>query len=174
MNIENLIQIDPNEKIFLDTNILVFLFSPAFVDSKKWQIEKYNQIVSRLLSSGNKMYINSHVVSEFINLCLRMDFNKNFNKDKNKNFKNDYRKSADYTNTLGIILSELKKILDITSTVNDDFVSFDILSECKCNQQLDFNDLVIARTVINNNFSLLSDDTDFDYYQGIKKFNFKK
>ena len=168
MNIENLIKIDSEEKIFLDTNILVFLFSPSFVNSKEWQIEKYNQIVSKLLLDGNKMYINSHVVSEFINVCLRIDFDKNFNTNKDKNFKKDYRISTNYGNTLSIILSELKKILKITSTINDDFVSFDILSECTCHQQLDFNDLIIARTVINNDFLLLSDDKDFNNYDGLK------
>ncbi len=171
MNIESLININKDEKVFLDTNILIFLFSPSFVYSEEWQINKYNQIVSKLLDNGNMMYINSHVVSEFINRCLRIDFDKNFNQNKDKNFKNDYRKSSDYDHALRIILAELKKILSITSTVNDDFVSFDILLEYKNNAQLDFNDLIIARTVINNNLMLLSDDRDFNNFKGLNKVN---
>lgn len=171
MNISDLIKVDPEEKVFLDTNILIFLFSPSFVTSASWQIDKYSQIFAKLVENKNEMYINSLVVSEFINRCLRIDFDKNYNND-NKDFKRDYRQSSEYEQTLKVILNELKKILALTITIDDDFSSFNVISEFKNNSQLDFNDLIIARTVINNGFSLLSDDQDFDHYEGIKKLHF--
>jgi len=170
MNLLNLIQINRNDKFFVDTNILIFLFSPSFVTSEEWQISKYSQIFSKLVEQENEIYINSHVISEFINLCLRMDYNKNFNKDNNKNFKKDYRKSEDYKNTMKIILSELKKILKLVIIINDDLVKFDIFDEYQKNIELDFNDLIIAHTTIKNSLMLLSDDNDFDNYTGIKRF----
>jgi len=164
------IEINKNDKIFLDTNILVFLFSPSFVISKEWQISKYSQIFLKLVEQKNEIYINSHVISEFINLCLRMDFNKNYNKGNCKNYKKDYRKSDDYKDTMKIILSQLKKILKLVRVINDDLSSFNIFNEYQKNIELDFNDLIISKTTMNNNLILLSDDNDFDDYKGVKRF----
>ncbi len=169
MNITSLIKIDKNEKIFIDTNILIFLFSPSFINSEQWMINKYSQIFATIVSNKNKLYINSLVVSEFINLCLRIDFNKNFNTDGRKNYKKDYRNSVEYRTTFNIVRNELKKILRLTSIIDDNLSSIDIISEFNKYQQLDFNDFVIANTVIKNDFKLLSDDNDFDNYAGLNR-----
>ena len=87
-------KIDKDEKIFIDTNILIFLFSPSFVSSKEYQVDKYSKILDILITNNNELYINSLVVSEYINRCLRIDFEKSFQDDRRtKDFKNDYRSS---------------------------------------------------------------------------------
>ena len=51
--------------------------------------------------------------------------------------------------------------------INDNFKNFDIQKECKISNSLDFNDLIIARNVIDNKLKLLSDDKDFHNYSEI-------
>jgi len=162
-------KIDKNDRVFIDTNILIFLFSPDFVSSSDYQIDKYANIYSKLLEKKCELFINSHVVSEFINRCLRIDFEKNFQDEKKtKNFKKDYRGSSQYKETLSIILKELNKFMSLNvSQIDDSFSSFDINSEYKENDNSDFNDLIIARNVIDNKLKLLSDDRDFSNYSEI-------
>jgi len=164
IDVSSLYNISKNEKVFIDTNILIYLFSPDFVSSDEKYIEQYSKILDILLQNDAKLYISSVVVSEFINRILRIDYEKN--KDVYPNFKQDYRKSEKYKETLRLILKELKKILKISNKINDAFDDFDLLLwyQRDTNQNLDFNDLQIAFIVENNNLKLLSNDSDFDNF----------
>lgn len=152
------VYIEESDNVFIDTNILIFLFSPSFVNSREFQVEKYSSIMSLLIQKKCKLFINELVVSEFINRCMRIDFERNFNKNNDKNFKRDYRKSQEYKDTLKIVINELNKFLKFSKQINDDFINFEI-SE---NIEADFNDLIIADTVKKNNLKLLSDDGDYE------------
>jgi len=164
IDVSSLYKISENEKVFIDTNILIYLFSPNFVSSNENDIEKYSKILDILLQSNAQLYISSVVVSEFINRVLRIDYEKN--KETYPDFKRDYRSSDAYKETLKLILKELKKILQISSKINDDFNEFDVLSwyAKDTNQNLDFNDLHIAFVVEKNNLKLLSNDSDFENF----------
>ncbi len=171
MNIDfsTIYNISSDDKVFIDTNILIFLFSPDFVSSKEYQVDKYSKIYELLLQNNCSLYINSHVVSEFINKCLRIDFDRNVqDENRTKIFKEDYRGTQRYKDTLKTILKELKKFLSLNVTqLNDNFSNFDILEEYEKNLIADFNDLIIANNVIENNLYLLSDDGDFSSYEQI-------
>lgn len=169
MDFSDIYKINKDDKVFIDTNILIFLFSPDFVSSEEYQVDKYSNLYGKLIEKKCELYINSHVVSEFINLCLRIDFNKNFqNKEKTKDFKKDYRGTPQYNDTLSMILKQLNKFMKLNvSQIDDNFSHFDINSEYKKNNNSDFNDLIIARNVIDNKLKLLSDDSDFSDYSEI-------
>ncbi len=158
INFTSVYNIEESDNVFIDTNILIFLFSPSFVNSREFQVEKYSSIMSLLIQKKCKLFINELVVSEFINRCMRIDFERNFNKNNDKNFKRDYRKSQEYKDTLKIVINELNKFLKFSKQINDDFINFEI-SE---NIEADFNDLIIADTVKKNNLKLLSDDGDYE------------
>ncbi len=161
IDVSSLYKISDNEKVFIDTNILIFLFSPDFVSSKQRDIEQYSKILEILLQKNAKLYISSIVISEFINRVLRIDYEKN--KDTYPDFKKDYRKSNEYKETLKLILKELKKILKISHKIDDDFSEFDILAwyAKDINRDLDFNDLHTAFIVEKKELKLLSNDSDF-------------
>jgi predicted nucleic acid-binding protein len=171
MNIDmsNMYNVNQDDKVFIDTNILIFLFSPDFVSSKEYQIDKYSNIYGKLIENNCELFINSHVVSEFINKCLRIDFEKNFqDEEKTKDFKKDYRESQRYRDTLSLVLKQLEKFIEINvSQLDDDFKSFNIFEQYEENEKSDFNDLIIAKNVIDNKLKLLSDDGDFNNYEGI-------
>lgn len=161
IDLSNIYVVNENDKVFIDTNILIFLFSPSYVNSSYDQVDKYSAVFSKLIANKCELYINSHVVSEFINRCLRIDFDNNFNINQDKNYKRDYRGSEEYLKTIKIVLKELKKFLKLANHINDDFVSFDISTAYESTKENDFNDLIIADTVKKNNLKLLSDDRDF-------------
>jgi len=169
LDFTNIYHIREDESVFIDTNILIFLFSPDFVNSKKYQVDKYSNIYAKLIEKNCKLFINSHVISEFINKCLRIDFEKNFqNEEKTKNFKKDYRISQRYEDTLSLILKELKKFISLNvNQLSDDFNNFEIFTQYSETIHSDFNDLIIAKNVIDNNLKLLTDDSDFDNHDNI-------
>ena len=164
IDVSSLYNISKNERVFIDTNILIYLFSPDFVSSNERYIEKYSKILEILLQNDAKLYISSVVVSEFINRVLQTNYKKN--QELYPSFKKDYRKSEKYKETLKLILKELKKILKISNKINDTFDEFDLLSwyQKDANQNLDFNDLQIAFIVEKNNLKLLSNDSDFENF----------
>lgn len=163
MDVSSVYKIDENEKVFIDANILIFLFSPDFVSSKEYQVDKYSKILELLILNNNELYINSLVISEFINRCLRIDFEKNFqDKSRNKDFKREYRDSAKYIQTLRIIKKEIKKFLKLNvKQIHDSFDRVDILEELDHLDKLDFNDLMIVKSIETYGLKLLSDDGDF-------------
>ncbi len=161
IDVSKIYKVSPSDKIFVDTNILIFLFSPSYVRTNSDQVDKYSAVFSKLIEMKCDLYVNSHVVSEFINRCIRIDYDNNFNINHDKNYKSDYRGSDDYLKTIKIVLKELKKFLKLVKHINDDFESFDISAAYESTKENDFNDLIIADTVNKNNLKLLTDDKDF-------------
>ena len=164
IDLSSLYKISEDEKVFVDTNILIYLFSPDFVSSNTRHIEQYSKIFDLLLQHNAKLYISSIVISEFINRILRIDYEKN--RELYPDFKQDYRKSQEHKDTLKLILKELKKILKISHKIDDTFSNFNLLSwyQKDSNYNLDFNDLQIAFIVERNNLKLLSNDSDFENF----------
>lgn len=164
IDISSLYKISEHEKVFIDTNILIYLFSPDFVSSNAMYIDQYSKILDILVQKNAQIFISSVVVSEFINRILRIDYEKH--KEIYPDFKKDYRNSQQYKDTLELILKELKKILKISQQLDDNFSEFDTFAWYKkdVNQDLDFNDLQIAFCIEKNNLKLLSNDQDFENF----------
>ncbi len=164
INMSNTFKINSDDKVFIDANILIFLFSPDFVHSKKSQIDRYSSIFEKSIEEKCEIYINSHVISEFINTCLRIDFKKHFKDEKDlKDFKKDYRNTKRHDETLNLIMAKLKDFSKLNVIQLDDkFSDFDIQDNYKNNKESDFNDLIIAYNVNKYNLKLLSDDKDFN------------
>lgn len=45
-------KISSEDRVFIDTNILIFLFSPDFVSSKEYQIDRYSKVFEMLVQNG--------------------------------------------------------------------------------------------------------------------------
>lgn len=96
------------------------------------------------------MFINSLVVSEFINKLLRDDFYKL--KEENpsiEQFKRDYRNTQNYSDTLRFAITELDKFCKMYNVahINDDFDKINIASLYANGYEFDFNDLMILQGV---------------------------
>jgi predicted nucleic acid-binding protein len=150
-----------DKNIIIDTNIWLFLFAPSFIPTKKNQnkIDMYDLIFNSLLEKNNFLF-NSLIISEFINRCLRLDFNLR-EEFKEKDFKKDYRNSPQYKKALKSTLDQVEKIYKIAKPLNDDFNKY-TLNEFK--ENLDFNDSIILFQCLEKNLLLLTDDKDFKSY----------
>jgi predicted nucleic acid-binding protein len=153
-----------NKNILIDTNIWIFLFSPSFIPTTRNQnkIDKYDNLFNSLIEDNNFLF-NSLIISEFINRCLRIDFQSR-TEFKDKNFKTDYRNSNEYKESLKLILSQVKKIYKVAKPVNDDFTQYNI-KEFK--EDLDFNDSIILFQSLKDDLLILTDDKDFQKYTNI-------
>lgn len=153
--------INNRDNILIDTNVLIFILYPA---NQPHKYSRYIRVISTLQQRQCQMFINSLVVSEFINKLLRDDFYKL--KEQNPNieqFKRDYRNTQNYSDTLQLAITELDKFCKIYNIthINDDFDKINITSLYVNGYEFDFNDLVIAESVRSNGFKLLTDDRDF-------------
>ena len=153
--------VNNGDKIFIDANVLIFILYPA---NNPYKYSRYISIITILQQQQCQMYINSLVVSEFINRLLRDDFYKL--KDQNPNiekFKQDYRNTQNYNDTLQFAITELDKFCKIYNIkhINDNFDKINIVSLYANGYSFDFNDLIIADNVRSNGFRLLTDDRDF-------------
>jgi len=151
-----------NEKILIDTNIWIFLFAPSFIPYNQEKVDQYDEVFNSL-KENNEFIFNSIIISEFINTCLRLDFNSKL-EFKNKSFKKDYRNSDDYKESLKLILKQVKKIYKMATPINDNFDTYKIQEFQENQENLDFNDSIILSQCKKNNFKLLTDDKDFKNY----------
>lgn len=154
--------INNKDNIFIDANVLIFILYPT---NRPYKYSQYINIISTLQQQQCQMFINSLVVSEFINVILRLDFNilRQQNSQAYRNFKRDYRNTQNYIDTLRFAITELDKFCKMYNVAhtNDDFDKVNITSLYANGYEFDFNDLIIAESVRSNGFKLLTDDRDF-------------
>lgn len=169
-------QINQHEAVIFDSNIWLFLFAPSFITPQRYQSDRYSFIFNCILENPNKrIFLTSTNVSEFINRCLRNDFNKQFNLDdngesKNLDYKKDYRPSNEYLKTHAMILKELRKILQLPNVelIHDEFNSFDLIQYYNDYNLADFNDLLILHVAKQKNCAVISNDKDFQEFTDVK------
>lgn len=165
IKVKNVNHLD-NNKIFLDTNIWIYLFCP-FSRSRDFIVKKYSRAFNYLIRSKNEIFIDITVLSEFINRYLRIAYEiykENNNKKDDFQYKRDYKQTDDFKETARLIFSTIKnKILVRVSVINPEYANNDIdeLISGLNERLIDFNDLHIERLCKHNNFYLLTDDGDF-------------
>jgi len=155
-------------KMFLDEkpNLFIVKYPYKCFEDDHAKVDKYSTVYAKMIEKKCTLFVNQMVISEFINRCMRIDFERNFNSMGDKNYKADYRPSSEYKATLRIVLNQLKKILKNVQLINDNFEAFDIF-EAYAEHENDFNDLIIAHTVKEKGLKLFSDDGDFKNSLGI-------
>ena len=148
--------------LFFDTNVWMLIFSSQMAGSRQDAQEKYSTLLKDILSVGGSIFINSLILSEYINASLRIEFDRWKRKDENianSDYKKYFRQSKEYSNTLRVVCNELQDILSITLKKNDDFNTFS-LDQIYVGNSLDFNDAYYIWYCHNNNIIFVSDDHD--------------
>lgn len=155
----------PNDVITFDSNILIKLFYPALCGTS---IAPYDLIYAAVLSAGSRLLITSIQVSEFINRCIRFQFElykKSQNGGQNIEFKRDYRNTDDYHNCMKAILDIVKTDIFLNFAVMDDsFSKMDPEMLFQYGFSYDFNDSVLIEFAQLKNAILVTDDRDFGNY----------
>lgn len=152
-----------DQTFILDTNILIKLFYPIIPSSP---IKEYEDLYSKILSVNSTLLISAIQISEFVNRCIRFQFELWKEKqDKNVDFKKIYRETSDYRQSMNAILDIIN--LDITSNslyINDNFNQMDPKSLYCYGFSYDFNDSFLAEISRLNKAILVTDDRDFANY----------
>lgn len=154
----------PNETIIIDTNVMLTIFTPY----RRTKQREYTALWSRIKKSGAKVIVSSVQISEFINRCIRIefDFYKSNNNLDNIDYKKDYRSTQDYREKMEDILNII--IEDIVP--NFDFVD-DKFAEMKHEEifrkgfSYDFNDALMVELTKKYDSTLITDDGDFANYE---------
>lgn len=154
-----------NRKVFLDANILMYLFCPIG-GYREVVVNNYSSAFSLLLQNEKiKLIMDFVILSEFINSYLRLAF-KLYREQNNRiyNFKRDYKPTQDYSDNLQILIATIKNdILPYVewSTYSSTRTDIDTFLNTLQTDKSDFNDLHIAQLCRTNNYILMTNDLDF-------------
>ena len=146
------------DKLFLDANIWLYLFSPREPGDRWGQI--YSEVFERILNANSRIYVDVLVVSEFINAYARTRWRAVA--PHIRSFK-DFRSSTGFKPVAEDITAGVKEIISHCSRIESDFVELqmdDLLTDY-VNGDYDFNDQVITEICKNNGFILITNDGDF-------------
>lgn len=149
-----------NESFLLDTNVLIKIFYPTLASRNSAPyIDFFNKIQNRKAP----LLISSIQLSEFINRCIRFQFDlyKKSHSDI-KSFKEDYRNTDDYKECMSGIIEIVKTdIFPVFLRINDNFSNMDPDNFLVYGFSYDFNDAIIAEIARLKKAILVTDDRDY-------------
>ena len=151
--------------VLLDTNILINLFYPIMTSS---YMDAYEKLYAELLKKKGKLLLTAVQVSEFINKCIRFQYDlykKNNNLEPSYEFKKDYRNTDDYKNSMKSILDIVKNdIIPMFNIVDDNFSIMEQEKIYVYGFSYDFNDALLVQIAKSNNAAIVTHDSDFANY----------
>ena len=154
-----------NDSLLMDTNILIDLFYPTNFES--YNSNPIESLYYKLCASKSVLLLSSVQLSEFINRCIRIQFNlyKGGMTSPELDFKKDYRCTEDYQEKMNGILEIIKTdILPSFKLIDDGFSKMPtdkiFLSGCS----YDFNDALIFQIAKQYNAFIVTNDKDFFAY----------
>jgi hypothetical protein len=152
---------------FFDNNIWMFLFCPLgnYNQNKQKHFSSFFQSIQSLKCG---IFINSLVVSEFVNRNLRIDFElwKKDVKNYGADYKKDFVGSERYKDTVIEIQITINKILKICEKSSDNFNAIDIKDILLHLEYIDFNDSYYLALAKLSKWKIVTDDGDFIKYSG--------
>ena len=154
--------VGPNEEFFFDTNVWMFIFAPI-AGSRQDKQKTYSSLLGEIISRGAMIWINSQVVAEYINRCLRMEFKqwKDLKKLPDADFKRDFRPTQEYASALTSAKSLISAILQKCTRQSDDFTAIDIDAIIKSmGASCDYGDAIIIDLCKRKKYKLVTDDSD--------------
>lgn len=160
----NNFQPSKKDTVIMDTNILLDLFYPINFETNNDNIDT---LFSKLKSAKSNLIISSIQISEFINRCIRIQFNlyKQSVNNTNLDFKKDYRDTDDYREKMNGILDIIKS--DIASSfkfIDDGFSQIRYDSIFIYGFSYDFNDALIVEIAKQQGAIIVTNDRDYANY----------
>ena len=147
-----------NDTLIMDTNILIKILHPI---NYKNTFQVYEEVYSKAIKNHTKLLISSVQISEFINTCIRLQFNL-YRNGEEMDFKREYRNTDDYRDNMKAILEIIEHdILGNFTLIDDNFTAMNQDDLFIYGFSYDFNDAFLAELARINNAQLLTDDADF-------------
>src|SRR5690606_5662457 len=148
-------------KVFLDTNILVYLFWPT---GNNWATNNYPKYFYRLLKQGIPLFVAFIVISEFINRAIRLEYDKYvtvYGLNKRTFTYKQYRDTDDVREAMYDIDTVVTdEVLTKVAVCGKEFLIQDI-HDLLVVDSMDFTDRAIQKICQENNFVILTNDSDY-------------
>lgn len=131
----------------------------------------YSAVYKYILQHQMPIYTNSHIVSEYINVILRNDFSawKKETGYSDADYKRDYRTGANqrYVDRFNFaVLSAKEDLLAVSKVISVSDTLIKEVTDRKMNNSLDFNDELILKSAVNQGLPILTNDRDYQKYDG--------
>ncbi len=146
------------DKLFLDANIWLYLYGPP--KPRSYWRPIYASVFNRMVKAKSRIYIDLLVVSEFINAYARLKWR---DTSSYPNTFKTFRSSSDFKTVAQDIATHVQQIMKHCTRIESDFVTLpidDLLADY-ISGDFDFNDQVITEICKNNEFTLITNDSDF-------------
>lgn len=148
---------------FFDNNVWMYLFSPIS-GANSYQQRMYGNLLRNIQVAKASIFINSLIVSEYINRSLRLNYSiwREFEAKTGNRFldyKRDYRPTSEFEDAKIAVCEEMDNILHIAYRKPDDFNALDVTRILQA-PAMDFNDAYYANFCHLNNLTLVTDDRD--------------
>lgn len=155
-------RISSTDNFFFDNNIWIFLFAPIGGFAKAKQND-YANFLDYVVERKRPIYINSLIVSEYVNACLRAEYEIWKKKEANlynNGYKLHFLKTETYLNAKDSTLSSLKNILALTTKGNDNFNAINLPLVFNEMESCDFNDSYYLQYAQLGKYIIVTDDGD--------------
>lgn len=159
----NRFNVKSGDCFFFDNNVWMILFSPISGVNRRQQ-DAYGTLLKQIQSSRATIYINSLIVSEYMNRSLRLAHsiwadNERRAGNCSVEYKKYFRDTYAFCEAQRAACAEMRDILSIAERKPDDFNAVN-LEEIMNTQAMDFNDAYYTSYCSLNNLILVSDDKD--------------
>lgn len=157
----------PTNSYIFDTNVWMFIFAPL-ANAKNYKQKACTQLLSDIRSRNATIWINSLIISEYVNAVLKLAFkqwkekNGYANSDK-VSYKLDFRPTADYKDALTDVMAQVSEIIKLCECRPDDLNAIDVkgIINSMGNFECDFGDAMIMDLCTRNKeIKLVTDDHD--------------
>ncbi|WP_076645661.1 type II toxin-antitoxin system VapC family toxin [Latilactobacillus sakei] len=152
----------PMGSYLVDTNVLLYMYEPNQVKNDPG----YNDLLMpKTVNSSWEFFINSHIISEFINSFVRNSYNAYLKingiiPDDRSYFKRIYRKTDSFESTYNIALNIVKEEILIQFKLTDELTTNSIKTSLTTDCG-DFNDQLIINSALQNNLNIITNDRDY-------------
>ncbi|HZY35618.1 MAG TPA: hypothetical protein VFE53_03155 [Mucilaginibacter sp.] len=151
-----------SHQFLIDTNILMYLFSPiaSYSEKKQEQISRFLD-TCRQIQAG--LITTSFVLGEFFHVNLGMYYDNWCKIQKHQisfNFKDDYRPTDDFKDSVSAINRSIESILKITDKFPDNFNSVSLTNIATHCYNAEFTDSYLLELSNINGWIIVSNDSD--------------
>lgn len=150
------------DKFFFDTNIWLLVMG-AISGAQMAKQRIYSRLLKDINTVRATIYLNSMVLSEYVNRELRLGFklwkDEQWREYGSPDFKRDYRTTQHFKDTQASVYAEALGIIATTIRKPDDFHLLDMAKVMKPSL-IDFNDECILDFCARNGLILVTEDAD--------------
>jgi len=149
-----------SDSILVDANIWLYLLGPASV-SPRWTAV-YSGVFKRIDSAGSDLFLDTLILSEFINRFARIEMQRI--QPGQSNFK-AFRDSNDFQAVAQSIESQVNVMLSLCRPIDHPFSEWNLSDLLKdfSTGTVDWNDQLIVENCRKHSLALLTNDGDFTH-----------